>query len=144
MSLDYEVNSVNEESREAKAVQKRNGPHRGGPPQMWIQSCGPLMNGPVLLVGLASLRRRRCCGPRGPISWFIAIGRIPGLVNLDRALKVCAVLDHDPRRSEVADHRPVLLNLDAIARSQIPFYIAVYHDFAGDNVCRHFSARTYR
>src|ERR1700735_3349417 len=115
MSLDYEVNSVNEESREAKAVQKRNGPHRGGPPQMWIQSCGPLMNGPVLLVGLASLRRRRCCGPRGPISWFIAIGRIPGLVNLD-----------------------------AIARSQIPFYIAVYHDFAGDNVCRHFSARTYR
>ena len=141
MSLDYEVISVNEESREARTVQKRDGPHQGGPPQIWIQSRGPLLKNPIVLASLVSRRRRCSCAAGAPIRRFIAVSRVSGFVNLDRALKVRAVLDHDPRGRQIADHRAILLDLDAVARSQIPLHVAVDHDFAGDDICRHFSAR---
>src|ERR1700734_1969319 len=91
-----------------------------------------------------SLRRRRGCAASTPVRRFIAVARVSRLVDFNRALEVRAVLDHDSRRGQVADYRAILLNLDSVARSQIPFHVAVNHDFAGNNICRNFSARANR
>src|SRR5579872_2314929 len=56
------------------------------------------------------------------------------LVDLDRALKVGAVFDHDARRGEVAVDRAVLLDLDAIFRAKIALHRPVDNHFTGDDI----------
>ena len=65
----------------------------------------------------------------------LVVGR---LVDLDGALEVGAVLDHDARGGEVAVYRAVLLDFDPILGPQIALHRAVNHDFAGDDIGSNF------
>ena len=42
-------------------------------------------------------------------------GGVAGLIDLDRAFKVCAVFDHDAGCRQIAHNRAVLLNFNAVA-----------------------------
>src|SRR5438552_3877749 len=66
---------------------------------------------------------------------------VGGLVDFDGAFEVGAVLDHDPRGGQIAVHRTVLLDLDAVLGAQIALHGAVDHNFAGDNIGGHFRGR---
>src|ERR1700733_2677481 len=125
MSLDYEAISVNDRckrpggfTRPLNLTRRRKQTGRKArPAETYITTI------PYLANGRRCSCRAACVAREG--SFRIAVACITGLVNLDRALKVSAVLDHDSRGGEIADHRAILLDLDAVARSQIPFYVAI-------------------
>src|SRR5208337_4011052 len=62
---------------------------------------------------------------------------LSGLVDFDGTFEVRAVFNHDARGGQVAVHRAVLLDLDAVLGAQIPLHRAVDHDFTGDNIGGH-------
>ena len=55
-------------------------------------------------------------------------------IDLDRAFEVRAVLNHDARGGQIADHRAILLDFDAVAGAQIALDAAVDDDFARHHV----------
>src|SRR3984957_20897554 len=59
---------------------------------------------------------------------------VSGLVDLDGALKVGAVFDHDARRGEVAVDRAVFLDFDTIFRAKIALHRPVDNNFTGDDI----------
>src|SRR5215469_15134411 len=56
------------------------------------------------------------------------------LVDLDGALEVSAIFDHDARGRQIAIDRAILLNLDAVLGAQISFHVAIDHHFPGNYV----------
>src|SRR5467141_2863381 len=51
-------------------------------------------------------------------------------INLHAALEISAILNADPSRCNIADHRAILLNLDSVASMKIALDLAVDNDFA--------------
>src|SRR5580704_14621646 len=104
----------------------------GGPPPCTTQK-------PTLRRGRCRRATIRTCKRLATV-----LGRVASLVNLDRALKVRSILDRNPRRGRIPDHRPVLLDLNAVPRAQVALYIPVNHHFAGNYVGRNLRARSHR
>jgi hypothetical protein len=63
-------------------------------------------------------------------------------INLNRAFEVRVVLEKDARGREVADNRTVLLNLDAIADSQIALDTPMDNNFPRDDVADQLRVRS--
>src|SRR6202140_1871728 len=63
-----------------------------------------------------------------------------GAIDLDGALEIRAVLNHDARRGQISDHRAILLDFDAVPSPQIALHAAINDDFARYNVCGQLSA----
>jgi hypothetical protein len=60
----------------------------------------------------------------------ISVGLRLGTINLDAALEISAILNTDPNRCNIAEHRAILLNLDSVASTKIARDLAVDYDFA--------------
>src|SRR5216683_5262274 len=71
---------------------------------------------------------------RGLVEVVIA-ARSTGPIDLNGALEIRAVLNHDARRGQISDHRAILLDFDAVASPQIALHGAINDDFARYNVC---------
>src|SRR6202007_1534452 len=59
------------------------------------------------------------------------------LVDLDGTFEIGAVLNHDARGRQVADHGAILLDFDAILGAHISLHVAIDHHFTGDHVGGH-------
>jgi len=106
---------------------------------------------------ILSLQRRLCRGNvrwgrragtgggpsvRGLVEVAVAGGRA-GAIDLDGALEVRAVLNHDARRGQVSDHRAILLDFDAVASPQIALHAAIDDAFTSHNVRGQLCAGAY-
>jgi hypothetical protein len=71
---------------------------------------------------------------------LIRCGLRLGWVNFDAALEVRSVLDADARRGNVADNRAIRLDVDAVARMDVPHHFAKNHHFCCVNLGMDLSA----
>src|SRR6267143_6327908 len=55
----------------------------------------------------------------------ISAGSRFGMINLDAALEISAILNTDSNRYNIAEHRAILLNLDSVASMKIARDLAV-------------------
>src|SRR5260370_8006111 len=62
------------------------------------------------------------------------------LVDLDGTFKIGAVLNHDARGGQVADHGPILLDFDAVLAAHISLHVAIDHHFTASNSRGHLSS----
>src|SRR6267154_3774835 len=71
-------------------------------------------------------------GERATAGFFLG-----ALVDLDGAFEVSAVFDHDARGGQIADHRAIFLDFNAVLGAKISLHVAVDHYFAGNDVSSH-------
>ena len=64
-------------------------------------------------------------------------------IDLDRPFEIRAVFNHDARGGQIPNDRAILLDFDAVARSQIALYTAIDDDFACHDVGGQLGGGTY-
>src|SRR5271169_6004401 len=130
------VNQDKTEGHECQSAKQRSQRRttRGGPPPCKTHS-----------LTLRSSRRSRAAIRARKRSLTAVLARcIASLVNLDRALEISSVLDRNPRRGQIPHHRPVLLDLNSIARAQIALYVSVNHHLARNHIRCDLGASSHR
>src|SRR5271156_1559482 len=130
------VNQDKTEGHECQSAKLRSQRRttRGGPPPCKTQS----------LTLRSSRRSRAAIRARKRSLTAVLARRIASLVNLDRALEISSILDRNPRRGQIPHHRPVLLDLNSIARAQIALYVSVNHHLARNHIRCDLGASSHR
>src|SRR5260370_37283018 len=82
-------------------------------------------------------------GNRNANAFGISVCFRLGTINLHAALEISAILNTDPSRCNIAEHRALLLNLDSVASMKIARDLSVDNDFACGEVAIQLSGASY-